>query len=94
MTWVPAGIGPSEVARHSSPRILTIPTDAVRGAATPAPWVLVVDGGVAVRRDVVLGITGEGQSEIQSGISEGTLVVLATEGPFEPAQRVRTRQVE
>lgn len=71
---------------------LTVPTNAIRDAATAAPWVLVVDGGVAVRRDVVLGIAGEGQSEIASGVSEGAIVVLSTERPLEPGQRVRVRQ--
>ena len=71
---------------------LTVPTNAIRGAATAAPWVLVVDGGVVVRRDVTLGIAGEGQSEIQSGVAEGTIVALSTSQALEPGQRVRVRE--
>jgi HlyD family secretion protein len=71
---------------------LTLPTEAVRGAGTASPWVLVVDRGVVVRRDVTLGITGEGQSEIQSGVSEGALVALSSGLALEPGQRVRLRE--
>jgi HlyD family secretion protein len=71
---------------------LTVPTDAIRDAATAAPWVLVVDGGVIVRRDVTLGITGEGQSEIKSGVPEGALVALSTDQALEPGQRVRVQE--
>jgi HlyD family secretion protein len=71
---------------------LTVPTDAIRDAATPAPWVLVVDAGAIVRRDVTLGITGEGQSEIASGASAGDLVALSPAQRLEPGQRVRVRK--
>jgi HlyD family secretion protein len=77
----------------SKRNVLTVPTDAIRGAATAAPWVLVVDGGVIVRRDVALGITGEGQSEIASGVSEGAIVALSTDRALEPGQRVRVREI-
>ena len=69
-----------------------MPTDAIRDAATAAPWVLVVEGGVAARREVTLGITGEGRSEIASGVSEGELVALPAGQVLEPGQRVRVRE--
>lgn len=75
----------------SKTNALTVPTAAIRDAATTAPWVLVVDAGVAVRRDVTLGIVGEGRSEIASGVSEGEIVALSS-GPLEPGQRVRVRE--
>jgi HlyD family secretion protein len=71
---------------------LTVPTDAIRDAATAAPWVPVVDAGAVVRRDVTLGIVGEGQSEIASGVSEGDLVALSPAETLEPGQRVRVRK--
>jgi HlyD family secretion protein len=71
---------------------LTVPTDAIRDAATATPWVLVVDGGVATRRDVTLGITGEGRSEVASGVSEGERVALPPGQALEPGQRVRVRE--
>lgn len=72
--------------------VLTVPTDAIRDAATTAPWVSVVEAGSVVRRDVTLGITGEGQSEIASGVSEGELVARAPARTLEPGQRVRVRK--
>ena len=71
---------------------LTLPTGAIRDAATATPWVLVVADGAVARRDVTLGITGEGQSEIQSGVAEGAVVALSTAAPLEPGQRVRVRE--
>ena len=76
----------------SKQNALTVPSDAIRDAATATPWVLVVEGGVVQRRDVTLGIAGEGQSEIRSGVSEGAIAVLATERALEPGERVRVRQ--
>jgi hypothetical protein len=72
--------------------VLTVPTEAIRDAATAAPWVLVVEGDVLVRRNVSLGIAGEGQSEVRSGVSEGDLIALATAAALEPGQRVRVRE--
>ena len=75
----------------SKARALTAPTDAIRDAAV-APWVLLVKDGLIVRRDVTLGITGEGRSEIASGVSEGDLVVRSSRQTLEPGQRVRGRE--
>ena len=71
---------------------LTVPTDAIRDAATPAPWVFVVDAGRVVRRDVTLGIAGDGQSEIASGVSAGEVVALSAVRGLEPGQRVRVQE--
>ena len=76
----------------STKNALTVPTDAIRAAASAAPWVVVVDGGRVVRRDVTLGISGEGQSAIASGVSEGDLVGLAAAPALEPGQRVRVQE--
>jgi HlyD family secretion protein len=72
--------------------VLTAPSDAIRDAATPAPWTLVVDAGVVVRRAVTVGITGEGRSEIASGVSERDRVVLSSVRTLEPGQRVRVQE--
>jgi HlyD family secretion protein len=76
----------------STKNALTVPTDAIRDAASAAPWVFVVDAGRVVRRDVTLGIAGEGQSEIESGVSEGDIVALPSGQMLEPGQRVRVRE--
>jgi HlyD family secretion protein len=77
----------------SKKNALTVPSDAVRDAATAAPWVFVVDAGRVVRRGVTIGIAGEGQSEITSGVSEGDLIALSSAQALEPGQRVRVRTV-
>ena len=56
--------------------VLVVPTEAIRGAATPTPWVLAVEGGKAHRRDVKLGVTGEGATEIASGLEPGAEIVV------------------
>jgi HlyD family secretion protein len=73
----------------SKTRVLTVASDAVRGAATPAPRVLAVAGGRIVRRNVTLGIRGEGRTEIISGLDEGAEVVLAPDATLVDGQRVR-----
>jgi HlyD family secretion protein len=61
-----------EVARH--PKVLTIPSEAVRDAST-APWVLVASDGRALRRDITLGIRGSGSSEVKKGLQEGEAIL-------------------
>ncbi len=73
----------------SKRRTLTVPSDAVRGAATAAPWVPVVVDGRIARRNVTLGIRGEGHSEIASGLDEGAEVVVSTDATLVDGQRVR-----
>lgn len=68
---------------------LTVPSDAVRAATTPAPWVYVVEGGRIARRNVVLGIRGEGHTEIESGLDEGAAVVISADVTLVDGQRVR-----
>jgi HlyD family secretion protein len=76
-----------EVARRSD--ALAVPADAVRDAAS-APWVVVIDGGRAVRRDVRLGLRGEGIVEVIDGLAPGAAVVTPS-GAARPGDRVRTR---
>lgn len=75
-----------EVAR--SPGALALPADAVRDATGAAPWVLLVEGGRAVRRKVELGLRGTGWVEIRSGLSAGDRVVPAG-APIQPGTRLR-----
>jgi HlyD family secretion protein len=76
----------------SKRQVITVPSDAVRDASTAAPWVYVVNAGRLVRQDVDVGIRGEGETEIQSGLTEGDAVVLTGERRLDAGQRVRTRQ--
>jgi len=76
----------------SKTRVLTVASDAIRGAATPAPWVLAVAGGRLARRNVTLGIRGEGHTEILSGLDEGAEVVLAADATLVDGRRVRVER--
>jgi HlyD family secretion protein len=71
---------------------LTLPSEAVRAAALVSPWVWVVENERVVRREVTLGIQGEGAVEIASGLPEGAEVVLRDGHVFKSGQRVRTER--
>lgn len=78
------------VARRD--KALVVPSEVVRGAGTPTPFLLVVEGDRVVRREVKLGIRGEGSTEIASGIDEGAAVVLPDGQPLAAGQRVRAER--
>ena len=69
--------------------VLVVRSDAIRGAATPAPHVLTVEDGRVRRRDVVLGIRGEGTSEIVAGLDEGSEVIVPDGRRLSIGARVR-----
>lgn len=76
-----------EVARRGA--VLTLAADAVRDAAGPAPWVLAVRGGRAVKQAVKLGLRGEGSVELVEGLAEGELVVATASAGVSIGERVR-----
>lgn len=78
-----------DLAVASKAKVLTVPSAALRGAATASPWVYVVVHAHVVRRPVRIGIRGEGSTEVSSGLGEGDLVVLPDGAPLAPGQRVR-----
>ena len=78
------------VARRQ--KALVVPSDAVRNASTPEAWVFVVENDRLVRKNVKLGIRGEGATEIVEGVEEGAVVVLPDAQPREAGQRVRTER--
>ena len=55
--------------------VVTLESDAIRDAASPAPWVLVVRDGRAARQQVKLGIRGAGHTEIVEGVAAGEAVI-------------------
>lgn len=73
----------------AKPSALVVPSVAVHGAATPAPYVLAVEDGKVVRRAVVLGIRGDGALEIADGLAAGAEVILADGQRLAPGTRVR-----
>jgi HlyD family secretion protein len=76
----------------AKPHALTLASDAVRGAATPSPWVYAVEGDRIVRKDIKLGIHGEGATEVASGLDEGALVVMPDGQLLAAGQRVRSER--
>jgi HlyD family secretion protein len=76
----------------TAPEALTVPSDAVGGAAGGDPWVLVVENGRVARRRVTLGIRGRGSIEIAAGVAEGAEVVRVADPALADGGRVRARR--
>lgn len=74
-------------------RAIVIDTDAVREAASPAPWVLLVRDGRAERRAVKLGLRGAGATQISAGLAAGDLVIPGSQPGVADGQRVRTSTI-
>lgn len=71
---------------------LALPSDAVRDAGGPSPWVLCVRNGRAERRAVKIGLRGNGVVEIREGLAAGDLVVPAAGPRIKDGQRLRPVQ--
>lgn len=76
-----------EVGRRTG--ALTLQEQAVRELGTDRPWALVARGGIAERREVTVGIRGDGRVEILKGLSENDQVVLRDGSTIAPGKRVR-----
>lgn len=68
---------------------LTLDSDAIRDAAGPAPWVMVVRDGRAVRQPLKLGIRGAGRTEVLAGLAAGEAVVPPSEAAVREGSRLR-----
>ncbi len=75
-------------------QVLTLPSEAVRGAASPSPWLLTVAGGRVIRTDVGLGIRGDGTIEIASELPDGAEVILPDGQILTAGERVRAQHEE
>lgn len=76
-----------EVARAA--RTLVVPAELVRDASGDRPWVLALRDGRAERREVELGIRGEGYVQILSGLAEGDELIPQDAKKVRPGQKVR-----
>jgi hypothetical protein len=74
--------------------VLTLPTEVVHAPSSATPWVYVVERGRVVRRDIVLGIQGEGTVELRSGLAEGAETIVPEAAALQVDQRVRATRAE
>ncbi len=72
---------------------LVVPSEAVRDANSDAPWVLVVRDKRTVHQKVGIGLRGDNQTEITSGLVNQEPVILSSVGTIVAGQRVRARIV-
>ena len=79
----------AEILAAKRASTLTLDSDAIRDAAGPAPWVLVIRDGHVLRQSVRLGIRGAGHTEILDGLAAGEAVVLPSEASVREGQRAR-----
>lgn len=75
------------------PDVLLVPGAAVRDATTPNPFVLVLEGDRAARREVRLGTRAGDAVEVVAGLQPGERVVLAAGAGIQAGQRVRAHVV-
>ena len=68
---------------------LTLPRSAVRDLASDTPWVLVVDGSRAARRELALGLRGDQIVEVRSGLATGDRVIPPANGGPAAGAKVR-----
>lgn len=78
-----------EVARKAD--ALVLPTTAVHDPLTRRAWVLVVEDGRARRKDVRVGLRGDGRVEIAEGLTAGDRVI-PTRARVEAGDRLRPRE--
>ncbi|HSN29327.1 MAG TPA: efflux RND transporter periplasmic adaptor subunit [Kofleriaceae bacterium] len=76
----------------AKPQVLTVPGAAVRGQTSTRPWVQIVRDDRVVRREVALGIRGEGSVEIVSGLAEGDEVIVPDGTQLADGARVRVER--
>jgi HlyD family secretion protein len=75
-----------ETARRNN--VLSLPGNAVHDALTNAPWVMVLEKGLAVRRPLRLGLQGNQRIEILGGLASGAQVI-PTSSDITAGSRVR-----
>lgn len=78
----------------SAPDALTLPSEAIRGAATASPSVWVVRDQRVHVQPIKLGIRGEGRTQVLSGIDADTPVIDSDTRALTPGQRVRPYREE
>lgn len=95
----PAGLRPDmtvsvDLTVASEAQALTVPSDAVRGAATASPAVLIVQDDKVAVQPIKLGIRGDGRTQVLAGLDERTLIISSDTRALKPGQRVRPTREE
>ncbi len=86
----PGSAAQAEVVLRRAEGALVVPTSAVHTAGTGNSYVTVLRTGQADRRPVTVGIVGDIDTQITSGLSRGMTVVLADRSAPLPASSTRT----
>lgn len=81
-----------DLAVAAKPDALALEAALVHDISTPTPWVLTVEDHHLARRDVQLGIRGDGTLEIASGIDEHSEVVVPDGRALAIGARVRAER--
>ncbi len=66
-----------QVVLHQVDNTRAVPTSAVHTVGTATSYVMVLQSGTTIRKKVSVGVVGSVYTQITSGLSEGTTVVLA-----------------
>ena len=66
-----------QVVLHEVDATLAVPTSAVHTTGTDSSYVFVLESGQEVRKKISVGVVGGVYTQVTSGITEGTTVVLA-----------------
>jgi HlyD family secretion protein len=80
-----------EIVTNSAQDVLLLPTQAVQDAGTEHPYVYIFNNGRVARRDIALGLKGDQNIEITSGLLPQDLVLLPQEA-LKIGDRVRPIQ--
>jgi len=80
-----------DIATAERSDVLVIPTGAIHDLTGETPWVLVVRARRAERQDVSLGLLGDNNSEVRSGLKDGEQVIPASAATIQPGAHVRAQ---
>jgi HlyD family secretion protein len=82
-----------EVTVATRDKTLTIPRRVVQDLATTTPWVLVVEGDRAVRRELTAGLLGDAHIEVTAGLGPTDRVIVPSPSLPSIGAKVRPTQV-
>jgi HlyD family secretion protein len=74
-----------ETARRKA--VLSLPGNSIHDALSSAPWIMIIENGRAVRKNVRLGLQGNNRIEILSGVKAGSMAIPVA-STIEPGTRV------